>query len=556
MKRRVKKFKRTKQGKTYYYSWIGYQTRNERGTVCFKREVNISSLPAAEIARIDTILKAGDAPLLPSSLFKYHKSTEIGSHWTVLRLCEDLNVYSSLESVLNPTHFAAVMSMITDRVTNPCPMSKLMLSREYPDSGIARILGYRKIPLNEWYMSLDALYRRQEDIEKSLRNNSTNDSKIYMYDITSVYFEGKCCPLAKFGYNRDGKKGKLQIVVGMLTDAEGRPLGIRVFDGNTKDESTVLEQLHRIKEQYNASELIFVGDRGMVTGSIRDHIELIPESGIKYITALKRSEIIKLANDKNHPLQCSLFDRKMVEVEYDSKRYILCFNPLKCDEDKETRRRFLYKTEEKLKNIEKNVASGKYKKEKIIAKKLYTWINKWNMGKCFDVAYSEGKFSYRRNEDKIAELERLDGCYVITTTISESEMSKEEVVKRYKTLTLVEQAFRHMKTTDEFIRPLRHWNANRVKGHVFMCMLAYLVIWESRRCFGEYLERNKDTKMCIAGSLREIWKALDKGISIGTLKKGDEFEDQISPIPNYQKQLLRMANASINQEEKIRLKCC
>lgn len=555
MKRRVKKFKRTKDGKTYYYSWIGYQTRNERGTVCFEREVNISSLPASEIARIDTILKAGDSPVLPSSLFRYEKSVAIGSHWTVLRLIEDLEIYSSLEKYLISTHFAAVMSMIADRVTNPCPMSKLMLSKEHPDMGIARILGHEKIPLNEWYLSLESLYRRQEDIEKQLSTDLPNNNKIYMYDITSVYFEGKCCPLAKFGYNRDGKKGKLQIVVGMLTDADGRPLGVRVFNGNTKDESTVLDELCKIKGQYGAEELIFVGDRGMVTGTIREEIELIPESGIKYITALKRSEIIKFANDDNHPLQCSLFDRKMVEVKDGTKRYVLCFNPLKCDEDKETRRRFLNKTEEKLKGIEKNVSSGRYKKEKTIAKKLYTWLDRWNMGKCFHVDYSEGSFSYRRDEDKIAELERLDGCYVITTTVDESEMSKEEVVKRYKSLTLVEQTFRHMKTTDEFIRPLRHWNSDRVKGHVFMCMLAYLVIWKSRRCFEKYLERDEDTNMCTAGSLREIWKSLDKGITIGTIKKGDDIEDQISPIPVYQKQLLKMANASINQKEKIRLKC-
>jgi len=551
----VKKFKRIKDGKTYHYSWIGYQTRNEKGTVCFEREVNISSLPPAEIARIDTILKAGDSPLLPSSLFRYRKSTNIGAHWTVLRLCEDLNIYSSLEKFLNPTHFDAVISMIADRVTNPFPMSKLMLSKEHPEMGIARILGHKKIPLNEWYASLDSLYRKQEDIEKELRVNSTNDSKIYMYDITSVYFEGKHCPLAKFGYNRDGKKGKLQIVVGMLTDSEGCPLGIRVFEGNTKDESTVLDQLCMIKKEYNASELIFVGDRGMVTGTIREELELMPESGIKYITALKRSEIIKFANEENHPIQCSLFDRKMVEVKDYSRRYVLCFNPLKCDEDKETRRRLLYKTEEKLKNIEKNVASGKYKKEKVIAKRLYTWLNKWGMGKCFSVDYSEGRFSYKRNEDRITELERLDGCYVITTTISESDMAKEDVVKRYKALTLVEQVFRHMKTTDEFIRPLRHWNTSRVKGHVFMCMLAYLVIWKSRRCFEEYLERDEDTNMCIAGSLREIWKSLDNGITIGTLEKGDVLEDQLSPVPTYQKQLLKAANASINQKEKLRLKC-
>jgi transposase len=379
------------------------------------------------------------------------------------------------------------------------------------------------------------------------------DDTIFMYDITSVYFEGKGCPLARFGYNRDGKKGKLQIVVGMLTNSAGRPLGVRVFNGNTRDDSTVLDQMRGIKADFGVEKFIFVGDRGMVTGAIRSEEDLLPNSGIDYITALTRNEIIKLANDDSQPLQFSLFDDKMAEVEDNGIRYVLCHNPLKSDEDKTTRLRLLAKTEFKLESVARNVESGKYKSVKVIARRLYKWLDKWGMGKCFKIDYAEGLFKYERDQERLDELARLDGCYVITTTVKASLFNKEQVVEHYKRLTWVEQAFRHMKTTDEFIRPVRHWNEDRVRGHVFVCMLAYLAIWQARRRFSEFLERDEDTCECEGDSLREIWEALDKGVVIGTIDIDGTSEDQLAPIPNYQKRLLKAAKASINKEDKKRL---
>lgn len=554
MKRRVKRFKRTKSGKSYYYYWIGYQTRNEKGTPYFVREINISDLPEEVINRIDQALKTGDAPLVGKDQIEYRNAVRIGSHWAILRLCETLYIYHELEKNLSQNHFTAIMGMLADRVSNPNPYSKLMLSKAFPQSGLARILGAKSLPFNDWYTALDELYEKQELIEQALIPDTDVGDTIFMYDITSIYFEGDSCPLAAFGYNRDGKKGKKQIVVGMLTNSVGRPLGVRVFSGNTKDETTVLEQMSRIKTDFNVDNFIFVGDRGMVTGSIRDELNTLPESGIDYITGLTRREILKLANDDSHPLQATLFDKEVAEVTDGDLRYVLCFNPLKCDEDKKVRIRFLEKTKEKLEALKRNVATGKYKKEKVIAKRLYTWLNYWGMEKCFEVDYGEGFFEFKLNQQKVDELARLDGCYVITTTVAEQIFDKDEIVKRYKNLTWVEQIFRHMKTTDEFTRPIRHWNENRVRGHVFMCMLAFLVIWQARNDFGEFLERDEETCMCEGGSLREIWEALDNGISIGTLSIAGVEEDQLSPIPVYQKRLLKAVNATIGKRQKERLK--
>ena len=549
MKRRVKKFKKN----NYSYFWIGYQTRNAKGTPVFVREVNISSLPTDEIDRIDMALKAGGEPMVFKDLIKFQSSVSIGSSWTVLRLCEDLGIRAELESNLSEVDLTAVVAMIVDRVVNPKPHSKRALANAYPGSALARLLDPVDIPFNHWYSSLEEIHGKQGAIEKGLMAGADIDDTIFMYDITSVYFEGTCCPLARFGYNRDGKKGKTQIVVGMLTNSAGRPLGIRVFNGNTKDAGTVMEQMKGIKTELGVDKFVFVGDRGMVTGTIRDELAALPNSGIDYITALTRQEIMRLANDDDHPLQISLFDQEMAEVEENGVRYVLCHNPLKSDDDKATRLRLLEKTEAKLESVRKNVDSGKYKKEKVIAKRLYRWLGKWGLEKCFRIDYGEGLFKYERDQQRIDELERLDGCYVITTTVKPSIFNKAEVVDHYKRLTWVEQAFRHMKTTDEFIRPIRHWNADRVKGHVFVCMLAYLVIWRARSRFVEFLERDEDTCMCEGDSLREIWEALDNGVSIGTIEVDGKPEDQLAPIPNYQKRLLKAAKATINNQERKRL---
>ncbi len=552
MKRRVKKFSKN-SGKRYSYFWIGYQTRNDKGTPVFVREINISSLPVDVINRLDIAMKAGKDPMVFKDLIKFQGGVNVGGAWTALRLCEDLGIQAALEANLSEIDRSAVISMIIDRVVNPKPHSKRALAKAYPNSPLARILGPIDIPFNRWYSSLEAVYGRQGVLEKFLMAGADLGDTIFMYDITSVYFEGTCCPLAKFGYNRDGKKGKLQIVVGMLTNSAGRPLGIRVFSGNTKDAGTVMEQMKRIKMELGVDKFIFVGDRGMVTGAIRSEMETLPGSGIDYITALTRQEIIKFSNDDRHPLQISLFDQELAEVEDNGIRYVLCHNPLKKDDDRATRLRLLEKTETKLESVRKNVGNGKYMKEKVIAKRLYKWLNKWGMEKCFKIEYGEGFFKYERDQQKIDEFERLDGCYVITTTVEVSVFNKAEVVDHYKRLTWVEQAFRHMKTTDELIRPVRHWNVDRVRGHVFVCMLTYLVIWQARRCFGEFLKRDEDSCMCEGDSLREIWEALDEGVSIGTINIDGKSEDQLAPIPNYQKRLLKAAKAGINNKEKKRL---
>jgi len=552
-KRRVKRFKRRKKGKTYSYPYIGYSARNESGTPVFVREANLSGLPEEAVDAIDRALREQAEDAVPVKSVGFLGSVPIGANWAGLRIMEDLGITAVLADRLSDPHVNAVLAMVLDRVVEAHPHSKRALAAAFPTSALARIMHAGPIALEQWYRALDKVYLHQADIEATLAAEVTD--RVFLYDITSSYFEGTHCPLAEWGYNRDGKKGKKQIVVGLLTNSRGRPLAIKVFPGNTKDETTVIGQMARIKEQLGVKEFVFVGDRGMVTNAIREELDADTERLVDYVTALTRSEILDFIEADDHPLQPGLFDqRNLVEVVHEQKRYVLCHNPEKCSEDRRTRERLLQLTEEKLESVRRNVAAGRYKREKVIAKRLYRWLNRWGMQKCFNVYYGEATFSYERNEDEIAERSSIDGCYVITTTLDAEQMDNNEVVKCYKSLAQVEKAWRMMKTADEFMRPIRHWNPDRVCGHVSVCMLAYLVIWEARNRFAPFLERDESDRTCKGDSLREIWERLDKAVVIGRIAVPGQTLEQIGSIPRFERRLLSAAAASIGKAERQRLR--
>jgi hypothetical protein len=551
-KRRVKWFKRRRKNKTYAYAYVGYDARNEKGTPVFVREASLTGLPQETVEAIDRALRGeGEAPVADAPAL-FIDSIDIGATWCGLRVAEDLGITAALARHLSPPFDQAIMAMILDRVINPKPHSKRALADSFSSSALARICPPAEpIPLHQWYHALGLLYEQQEKIEQELASEITD--RVFLYDITSSYFEGQCCPLAAWGYNRDGKKGKRQIVIGLLTNSQGRPLAVKVFRGNTKDETTVAEQMARIKDDLGVEEFIFVGDRGMLTSSVRNDIDADARRLIDYVTALTRKEIMALVEDDDHPLQLGLFDQdNLVEVCENGQRYVLCHTPEKADEDRRTRERLLTLTEAKLQSVQRNVEGGRYKREQVIAARLHRWYNHWGMAQFFEVDYGEGRFEYRRNEEKIEQSSNLDGAYVITTTVDAERMDTQQTLDCYKSLARVEKAWRMMKTADEFIRPIRHWNPDRVCGHVFVCMLAYLVIWESRRCFQSFLERDED-RTCEGDSLREIWERLDAEIKIGTLSLGDERVDQLKPMGSFARRLLGAANASISRQEKERL---
>ena len=542
MKLRVQKFKKMQNGKAYFYSWIGYSYRNEKKTPTFKRLVSLANLPDKEVEAIKAVLsiegKITDNILKVSFL----DALPIGAEFVAFRLAEELGITKALECL--PVKDAKLISaMILNRVIEPFPMSKKALFENLSGSGLERILDLENenIKLDDMYSALDKLQPCKNNIEKILFDyRKINNSRMFLYDITSSYFEGNSCPLEAFGYNRDGKKGKKQIVIGLLTDDSGCPISVEVFEGNTSDQTTVMGRIDSMRERFGIDEMVFIGDRGMLTKARRKDLQSEDYEKVKYISALSRNEFTKFLEDDDHPLQLSLFDRKnLVEVEKDGIRYVLSFNPELENESRETRKRLIEKTAEKLEGIKKSVASGRLKDRDKIAQRLYRWHDKWGSGRFFKVDYNEGKFEYKLDEEKVESYAKIDGFYVLTSDVV--ELSTEEVRIKYKSLQMVEQAFRTMKTTDLFMRPIRHWNAERVRAHVFVCMLSYMVIWKARQVFAEFLQPDEELRI----SLRTIWNRFKK-IQIGRIKIGNEIHEQLGVISNETRKILKKAGALLS----------
>jgi transposase len=546
MKMRVGYARRSYKGKVYETPLVITSYRDENGTPRNKTLANLSKLPAFIVNLIAEALKRGDAGVLEEYVHikevAHQGSLTIGPAFVVLSVLKQLGIFGLIKACLSVKHFIAITAIIVERVISPKPLSVMALQRLYEKEAVSFLLDENKTPsLKTWYRALAALEEKREEILKELYRRNHTPGKLYLYDITSSYFEGTTCPLAEYGYNRDGKKGKMQVVIGIICDERGCPIWIDVFKGNTADQTTVKSQLVALKEKLGLDEFIFVGDRGMVTNA---RIEELGKEGwwesFSYITALTREEMMRAVETEDHPIQLDLFNHhQLVEVEKEGTRYVLCHNPQRKDEDRKTRERLLNLTEEKLECIRKNVAAGRIKKKEVIARRMYRWINHWRMERFFEVTYQEGSFTYTRKEEEIARYERLDGCYVIRSNTTKLHETTEELRRHYKDLKHVEQAFRTMKTTDIQTRPIRHFNEPQVRGHIFACFLAYRVIWELRTRLSPLLARDPETKRCEAGSLADIWRELAT-VTLAKLEVRGKIYTRLSQIDDRVKKILRL----------------
>ena len=546
MKMRVAWAKSRYKDTVYETPLVMTSYRDEKGVARNKTIVSLAKLPRFVVDLIAEALKRGDDSVLAEYVHidsvRHVRSVVLGPVFTVLSILKQLGIYQALRASLSLKQAAAVLAIVVERVVAPKPLSVMASQRTFARSPLAHLLGMEASPaLNTWYGALGRLEERRESILQELFARNHAPGPLYLYDITSSYFEGDTCPLAAFGYNRDGKKGKQQVVIGVICDGDGCPIWVDVFAGNTADQTTVKQELTNLKAKLGLEDFIFVGDRGMVTHA---RIEELEKEGwweqFRYITALTRQEMMGLVEDSGHPVQLELFDPKnLAEVEEGGERYVLCHNPQRMERDRETRLRLLALTEGKLQGIKKNVADGRIRQEKVIAKRLHRWLNRWNMGRFFEVDYGEGRFTYGRKEEEIERYARLDGCYVIRSNAERWRQTTEELRDHYKDLKFVEQAFRTMKTTDIQVRPIRHFNEPQVRGHIFACFLAYRVVWELRQRLQPVLERNPDTKRCEAGSLIEIWRELE-GITLAQLQAKDKTFFKLSEIGVYARKLLTL----------------
>jgi transposase len=438
--------------------------------------------------------------------FKITSSREYGASFACVELIKSLNLHKTIFSRPTAEWVRACLAMIVGRLVYAG--SKLSLSHCGSYSALWEICGIDgNIDVNtHCYAAMDRLFDRQDVIQKNLANKHLQNGVVVLYDITSCYLEGEYedSNLVDFGYNRDRKRGHEQIVISLLCAKDGCPVAVDVLRGNTKDETTVLDKIEELKKNFGIEKVIFVGDRGMITQA---NYEQINHDLIKVISALKHGAISSLC--EKGTIQLGLFDEKnIVEVIDGNMRYCLCKNPNMATKEAATRQRLLKKTTDELDKIVASTRKTKYSKE-MRAGKI---INQYKMGK-FILFHGEGeRLTYTLDEAKIEQESRLDGCYVIYTDVSPDDLTAVEAVESYKSLMQVEQAFRNMKTVELEIRPIFHKTDDRIKCHVFICMLAYYAMWHMKRQLQPLVEsdgvgaRRKYTFDYIMESLKSIRK--------------------------------------------------
>src|SRR5574337_291514 len=396
-------------------------------------------------------------------------------------------------------HRERVLAMIVARILQPG--SKLATVRGLADETLASTLGeglgLSACTEDELYEAMDWLLPRQEKIEAVLAKRHLGERTLALYDVTATYFEGRHCPLARFGHSRDGKRDKLQIVFGVLTNAEGCPVAVEVFAGNTADPKTLGAAVAKLRERFGLERVVVVGDRGMLT-SARIREDLQPAApGLEWITALRAPQIQALRDAGT--LQLSLFDqRDLAEITdraYPGERLIACRNPLLAEERARKRGELLAATERELTKIQlatqraRRPLAGKV----AIALRVGRVLGRFKMKKHFRLEITDAGFSFERDQTRIEREAALDGVYVVRTSVRAEALSGERVVESYKGLAVVERAFRCMKNVDLKVRPIHHHLEDRVRSHVFLCLLAYYVEWHMRRALAPVLFDDDDS---------------------------------------------------------------
>ena len=459
------------------------ESYRDHGKVKKRTLANLSKWPPALVEGLKVLLKGGTAVTRLDTAFDIVRSTPHGHVAAVLGAVRKLRLERIIAGAPCPER-ARVLALIAARILEPG--SKLATARGLDEAtarhSLAEELGLEHTDEDDLYAAMDWLVERQDAIERRLAKRHLTDGALVLYDLTSVYLEGRCCPLAKRGYSRDGKRGKLQIEFGLLCNQHGCPVAVEVFEGNTADPATVAVQLDKLRRRFGLNRVVLVGDRGMLTEArIREEVQ---PAGLDWISALRAPAIRALV--ESAAVQLSLFDHTdLVEVHthaYPGERLMVCRNPLLAAERARKREELLYATEALLDPIV--AATGREKrrlrgKEKI-GVRVGKVVGKYKMAKHFELDITEDSFAYRRDHQSIAAEAALDGLYIVRTSVPASELDAQQTVRAYKSLSTVERAFRSFKTVDLKVRPVYHHAPDRVRAHVFLCLLAYYVEWHMR----------------------------------------------------------------------------
>ncbi len=474
----------------------------EGGRVRKRTLANLTHWPESQIESLRQVLK-GEVLVSVDEVFSVERSLPHGHVQAVLMAVHQLG----LDRLISPRRCRErdlVLAMLVEQLIHPC--SKLATTRLWHTTTLAEELSVQDADEDALYEALDWLLTQQARIEKGLAKRHLQEGGLVLYDVSSSYYEGHSCPLACFGHNRDKKKGKRIIVYGVMTDAQGRPVAVEVYPGNTGDPKTVPEQVEKLRERFGLSRVVLVGDRGMLTQTQIEHLRTCP--GIGWISALRSPAIRKLV--AGGIVQMSLFDeRDLAEVsspEYPGERLVACLNPLLKQERRRKREELLAMTAAGLEKIEREVARRTRTplSEGEIGVKVGKVLDAYKVGKHFRTQIADGVLRWERDEEAIEREALLDGIYVIRTSESRDQLSAPDAVRQYKSLSQVERLFRTLKGIDIRVRPIRHRTEPHVRAHIFLCMLAYYVEWHLRQVWkpllfeDEELEANRRTRDPVA----------------------------------------------------------
>jgi len=469
------------------------ESYRDDGKVKTRTLANLSDWPEAKVEALRRVLK-GDTAIVSRDAFRIERSLPHGHAAAVLGMARKFK----LDKLLPQSRLGKLaLAMIVARVIEPA--AKLATARQLSEATAAHSLGavleLGAVDEDELYAALDLMGEAQSKIEAALAKRHLRDGCLVLYDLTSSYLEGRRCELGRFGYSRDGKQDKLQIVFGLICAADGCPIAVEVFDGNAADPSTLAAQVAKLKKRFGLSRVVLVGDRGMITEA-RIEEDLIP-AGLDWLTALRAPAIQALAADDG-PLQLSFFDeRDMAEItspDYPRERLIVCRNKALAAERARKREELLAATEADLARIKAGVERERQplRGADKIGLRAGAVLGKRKMAKHFELTITDTAFSFARNEASIQKEAALDGFYVLRTSVPADRLDTAAVVSAYKSLAHVERAFRSVKTVDLEVRPIHHRLAQRVRAHVFLCMLAYYLVWHMRKALAPLLFEDHD----------------------------------------------------------------
>ena len=459
------------------------------GTRVRKRTLaNLSALSDAQIFAIRAILR-GEALTPASELFEAIASHPHG-HVQAVRVAMQRLGLAQLIATRPCVERDRVCAMVAARVL--APHTKLATTRWWHTTTLAQKFAVAASEEDERYGAMDWLLKHQGSVEKKLAARHLQAGGLVLYDLSSSYFEGTCCPLAKLGHNRDGKKGKLQVNYGLVTDARGCPVAVAVFEGDTADCETLLPQVRRFKADFGIEHVVIVGDRGMISQKGIDELQTL--SAVDWITALKSAQIRCLVDAGG--LQLGLFDERnlfeFTHPDYPGERLVACRNAQLAKLRAAKREALLEATQAELDKVRAMVARNKLAGRDKIGVRVGRVINRYKVAKHFELTIEDHSLAYRIDPQKVKAEAALDGIYVLRTPLAPDTMDAADIVRSYKSLANVERAFRSLKTIDLKVRPIHHRLADRVRAHILLCMLAYYVEWHMREAWRTLLFADED----------------------------------------------------------------